>query len=97
MTRMALFAVTLKFTDDEERRQRIRPMHREYLKKLLDDGKLHESGPFVDDSGALLIYDAADLAEVQELLANDPYAPNGIVESVSINEWNRVIHRDAGS
>ena len=94
---MALFAVTLKFTDDEERRQRIRPTHREYLKKLLDDGKLHESGPFVDDSGALLIYDAADLAEVQELLANDPYAPNGIVESVSINEWNRVIFRESGS
>jgi len=92
---MPLFAVVLRFTDDAERRQRIRPTHREYLRKLLDEGKLHESGPFVDDSGALLIYDAADIAEVQEILANDPYAPNGIVESVSINEWNRVIARDS--
>lgn len=91
---MPLFAVTITFTDDEERRQRIRPGHREYLKKLLDQGKLHESGPFVDDSGALLIYDAADFAEVQELLANDPYAPNGIVDGVVIKEWNRVMARD---
>ena len=92
---MPLFAVTLKFTDDVERRLEVRPTHREYLKELLAQGKLHESGPFVDDTGALLIYDAADYAEVQELLANDPYAPNGIVESATINEWNRVIAREA--
>jgi uncharacterized protein YciI len=92
---MPLFAVTLKFTDDVERRLEVRPTHREYLKELLAQGKLHESGPFVDDSGALLIYDAADVAEVQELLANDPYAPNGIVASATINEWNRVIARDS--
>ena len=91
---MALFAVTIKFTDDAERRQQVRPTHREYLKKLLDAGKLFESGPFVDDSGAMIVYDAADVAEVQELLANDPYAPNGIVETVTINEWNRVIARE---
>ncbi len=94
---MPLFAVTLTFTDDEERRLRVRPTHREYLKKLLDDGKLHESGPFVDDTGALLIYDAADLAEVQELLANDPYTPNGIVAGASIHEWNRVMARGSGA
>lgn len=92
---MPLFAVTLKFTADVERRQEVRPTHREYLKELLAKGKLHESGPFVDDTGALLIYDAADIAEVQELLANDPYAPNGIVESATINEWNRVIARES--
>jgi uncharacterized protein YciI len=92
---MPLFAVTIKFTDDTERRVQVRPTHREYLKKLLEAGKLHESGPFVDDSGALIIYDAADVAEVQELLANDPYAPNGIVETVTINEWNRVMARES--
>jgi len=92
---MPLFAVTLKFTDDVERRLEVRPTHREYLKELLAQGKLHESGPFADDTGALLIYDAADVAEVQELLANDPYAPNGIVASASINEWNRVISRES--
>ncbi len=91
---MSLFAVTLTFTDDLERRLQIRPTHREYLGTLLENGQLYESGPFVDDSGALLIYDAADVAEVQELLANDPYTPSGIIESVTINEWNRVMFRD---
>ena len=43
----------------------------------------------------MLVYDAEDLAEVQELLANDPYAPNGIVAEVTINEWNRVIDRNS--
>jgi hypothetical protein len=94
---MPLFAVTLTFTDDAERRQQIRPAHREYLKQLVEQGKLEQSGPFTDDSGALLVYNAADLAEVQEMLANDPYAPNGIVAHVSINEWNRVIDRAAAS
>ena len=94
---MALFAVTIKFTDDEERRLAVRPTHREYLKQLLDAGKLFESGPFADDTGARLVYDAADVAEVQELMANDPYTPNGIIESVSINEWKRVIFRESAS
>jgi uncharacterized protein YciI len=90
---MALFAVTLTFTDDLERRLDVRPKHREYLGKLLRDGKLHESGPFRDDSGALLIYDAEDVAEVQELLSADPYTPAGIIAGASIKEWNVVMSR----
>ena len=92
---MALFAVTLTFSDDTERRLQVRPSHREYLKSLLDSGKLLESGPFVDETGALLIYEAADLAEVQEILANDPYAPSGVVAGVAIHEWNRTMFRES--
>lgn len=92
---MPLFAAVIKFTGDVERRQQVRPTHREYLKSLIEQGKLYESGPFVDDSGALLIYDAADFAEVQEIMGADPYAPNGIIAEVQINEWNRVIARDS--
>ena len=90
---MALFAVTLTFTDDTERRLEVRPTHREYLAQLLERGKLHESGPFVDDSGALIVYDAADVAEVQELLSADPYTPAGIIAGASIKEWNVVMRR----
>ncbi|MDQ3525464.1 MAG: YciI family protein, partial [Chloroflexota bacterium] len=67
---MALFAVALTFVDDEERRLQVRPTHREYLQTLLDAGKLHESGPYTDDSGALLIYDAESEADVRKLLAD---------------------------
>lgn len=87
---MALFAVAITFVDDEERRLQVRPTHREYLQTLLDAGKLHESGPYTDDSGALLIYDAENEAEVKELLANDPYTAGGVIDNTMIKEWNVV-------
>lgn len=94
---MTLFAVTLSYTDDVERRLEVRPKHREYLRTLLENGKLHESGPFADDSGALLIYDAKDVAEVQELLSADPFTPAGIIAGATIKEWNVVMSRQASA
>jgi uncharacterized protein YciI len=90
---MALFAVALTFVDDEERRLQVRPTHREYLQTLLDAGKLHESGPYTDDSGALLIYDAESEAEVKKLLADDPYTAGGVIDTTTIREWNVVFSR----
>jgi uncharacterized protein YciI len=92
---MALFAANLEFTSDLEHRDQIRPHHREYLRSLLDAGKLHESGPYADNSGALIVYEATDLADVQELVANDPYAKAGIIKGATILEWNVVISKYA--
>src|SRR5688572_4082582 len=69
---MAKFAAILTFGNTEQRLA-ARPAHREYLKSLLDSGKLAASGPWVDESGALIIYEAADEAEVRKLMAADPY------------------------
>lgn len=93
---MALFAVNLEFSDDVQRRSEVRPTHREYLATLLKKGKLQQSGPFTDDSGALLIYDVEDVAEAQELLSNDPYTPAGIIVGATIKEWNVVMSRLEG-
>ncbi len=93
---MALFAVAITFVDDEERRLKVRPTHREYLQTLLDAGKLHESGPYTDDSGALLIYDAENEAEVKEIVANDPYTAGGVIGDTTIKEWNVVFSRMKG-
>lgn len=93
---MALFAVAITLVDDEERRLKVRPTHREYLQTLLDAGKLHESGPYTDDSGALLIYDAENEAEVKEILANDPYTAGGVIGDTTIKEWNVVFSRMKG-
>jgi uncharacterized protein YciI len=90
---VAKFAVTITYSDDVEKRQAVRPLHREYSKQLLDAGKLVESGPFADDSGAMLIYEVEDLAAAQEQLANDPYTPNGIIAGATIKEWNVVMSR----
>jgi uncharacterized protein YciI len=88
-TRMAKFVALLTF-GNEEQRLATRPRHREYLKSLLDSGKLVMSGPWTDDSGALLLYEAADEAEVRALLAADPYSEGECLAGVEVKEWTQV-------
>ncbi len=89
---MPKFVINIVFTNDNDKRLATRPVHREYDKALYESGKLHESGPFLDDSGALIIYNAESLAEAESILAADPYSiTGGIIESAAIHEWNRVI------
>ena len=86
---MAKFVAVITF-GDQDNRIKVRPRHRAYLEQLLADGKLHASGPWADDSGALIIYEAADEAEARALLAADPYSQtDGILANVELNEWNR--------
>ena len=83
---MALFAVQLRFTDTD-RRMQVRPAHRDYLTSLKEAGKLVAAGPFADQTGALLIYDVADEAELRDILAKDPYTPADVYEIAALNEW----------
>jgi uncharacterized protein YciI len=92
---MAKYAVVIEFPDPA-RVNEVRPKHREYLAALLKQGKLYATGPFVDNTGALLVYDVADEAEARQLLADDPYGQAGVVKVVSVNEWNVVLEGTAG-
>lgn len=85
---MALFAVQLRFDPaDLDRRLEVRPAHREYLTELHAQGKLVTAGPYSDQSGALLIYDVTDEAELREILAKDPYTPAKVYEIAGLHEW----------
>ena len=87
---MAKFAVILQFGDNAKRLE-VRPRHRAYLEQLLADGKLLASGPWADDSGALILYEAADEAEARALWAADPYSQtDGAIADVQIREWKRL-------
>ncbi|HET7094185.1 MAG TPA: YciI family protein [Thermomicrobiales bacterium] len=90
---MARFALILTYGPDTERRLAIRPTHRDYLKRLVAEGKLHEAGPWADDRGALIVYEAADEVEARDIFAADPYneGGSGVVGAFEIKEWNRVI------
>jgi uncharacterized protein len=88
---MALFAVLIEFMEDEDLRLRTRPVHREYLRSLFDAGKLAMSGPWADDTGALIIYDAEDMAEAQRILDNDPYRSAGVIANATVKEWRVVL------
>lgn len=88
---MALYALYIRFTDNVDARLKTRPVHREYLKSLYDAGKVVEAGPFVDDSGAIIVYDVESKAAAEAQFAQDPYSiTGGIVETAVIHEWNRV-------
>ena len=89
---MGLFVALIEFTEDEERRLETRPVHRDYLRSLLDAGKLAMSGPWADDTGALIIYDAETMAEAERILDGDPYRSAGVIANATLREW-RVVMR----
>lgn len=91
---MANFAVILRFGDAALRDQ-VRPTHRVFLREQYDANRLVESGPFVDDTGALMVYEAESEEAVRAIIANDPYFMNdGVVASFEVKEWNVVFpHR----
>lgn len=93
---MARFAVVIAFPDPD-RVNEVRPKHREYLADLLAQGKLYATGPYVDNTGALLVYEVADEAEARQLLADDPYGQEGVVNVVSVKEWKVVMEGTAGT
>jgi len=88
---MAKFVALLTFGPGREARLSVRPRHREYLTSLLERGKLIASGPFADDQGALLIYEAENRDEAQALLDADPYTAAGVLAGVEIREWVQVL------
>ncbi|WP_433266512.1 YciI family protein [Actinosynnema sp. CS-041913] len=84
---MARFVVELVFGDNQDERVAVRPAHRDYLATLVEQGKLLVSGPYADQSGAVLVYDVADEAELKAVLAADPYTPAGVVAETRVHEW----------
>src|SRR5215210_3722084 len=92
---MALFAVLIEFTEDEELRLQTRPVDREYLRSLLDAGKLAMSGPWADDTGALIIYEAENMAEAERILDSDPYRSAGVIANATLTERKVVLRAPA--
>src|SRR3954470_4358560 len=88
---MGLFGALLEFTGDEERRLQTRPVHREYLRSLFDAGKLAISGPWADDTGALIVYEVQGIAEAERILDGDPYRSAGVIASATLKEWRVVL------
>ncbi|WP_033436477.1 YciI family protein [Saccharothrix sp. NRRL B-16314] len=88
---MARFAVELVYGDDEDARLAVRPAHRDYLATLVERGALLVSGPYADQTGALLVYEAADEDELREILAADPYTSAGVIAETRVHEWQTLL------
>lgn len=70
-----------------------RPDHLAYLSGL--GATLKGAGPFLDENGApngsLILLEADNLADAQNIAAQDPYAKAGLFADVTIRPWNWVI------
>lgn len=86
-----LYAVELSFDPDNNgRRLELRPAHRESLAGLFAEGVLKMSGPWEDDSGALLIFDT-DAEGIERILADDPYFAAPGVDVVAVRRWQTIV------
>jgi uncharacterized protein len=85
------FAAIIEYIQDKAKIAELRPVHRQYLASLKDKGQLAVSGPFTDDWGALIVYEAGSKDEAETLLKGDPFHQNGIFVSWTIRPWNTVI------
>ena len=85
------FAAIIEYSQDKAKIQSLRPVHRQYLTALREHGQLAASGPFTDDSGALIVYEAASAEEAEKILQGDPFHQNGIFLKYVLRPWNPVI------
>lgn len=77
----------------QDLRAATRPAHLAHLEPLTP--RILAAGPLMDDSGehpvgSLIVIDSDDRAEVEALLANDPYTQAGLFESTEIRPWRAV-------
>ncbi len=75
---------------NQEKIAEVRPIHRQYLSQLKEAGKLWASGPFTDDSGALIIYETESEEEARQLIERDPFYEAGVFQEIQLKPWNRV-------
>lgn len=85
------FAAVIEYAQDKAKIAELRPVHRQYLSSLKENGQLAASGPFTDDYGALIIYEAATKEEAEAILKADPFSKAGVFVSYVMRPWNAVI------
>jgi len=64
--------------------------HIAYLRDLVAAGTLRASGPLIGTTlrSGFLIFAAPDRAAVERLVAADPFATEGLIEALTIFEWD---------
>lgn len=86
---MSLYAVTYVHPDQERWLEHLEA-HLHWIERRLADGTLVASGPLQDvpELSALLLLRARDPQHVRELIADDPYVSEGLLNELSIVKWD---------
>jgi uncharacterized protein len=88
-TKMSFFIVTMTHPEGDSWNRHLAD-HVTYLQKLVKDGILRASGPLKNmphRSGFLIIF-AASRHEVEAEVSRDPFAREGLIENLTILEWD---------
>lgn len=85
---MARYVVEMVFVAPQERLALVRPAHRRYWEELAVRGVLLGGGLYADESGGLMLCEAAGETVLRHWVAGDPYVRGNLVRSVRIKEWN---------
>ncbi|MFB9906748.1 YciI family protein [Allokutzneria oryzae] len=88
---MARFVVQWVYSEDRDARLAARPEHRLHLGSLAERGVVLAAGPLGDDSGGIVVFEAADVTELQGYLDADPYTKAGVIVKTTVTEWNPVL------
>lgn len=86
---MAFFLVTMSHPDGEGWNTHLKA-HIDYLQELVEQGKLRASGPLRGTplrTGFLILL-ADNKAEAEAIIAQDPFAIEGLIEELTIVEWD---------
>ena len=77
-------------------RQETRPSHLAYLSELDEKGALKFAGPFLGDdgnsNGSLVMIEAENRSEAEEIAASDPYAKAGLFANVEVRAWSWTVN-----
>jgi uncharacterized protein YciI len=88
---LSLFVVVWHYVDDTELVDRIRPLHREFLMKLVEAGTVRQAGPWVDGSGGLLVFDVAGQDELDGWIEQDPFTVHGAIAHRQSWAWRPLV------
>lgn len=89
------FAALIEYTSDKEKIAAVRPEHRRYLSELIATGRLAISGPTLDDWGAIIVYEAENQEQAENLLRADPFHAAGVFVRWTWRPWNPIFGNKA--
>lgn len=85
------YAVFIDYGPDKSKIDEFRPPHREYLKGLIESGKLVIAGPITDNTGGLIVYNVEQESEVEDIIKADPFYKCGVFQTWKIRPWKIVM------
>ncbi|MFY9270600.1 MAG: YciI family protein [Candidatus Manganitrophaceae bacterium] len=73
-----------------ELRKQLRPAHLERLERLNAEKKLLLAGPFSDQTGSLILFEANSMGEATAWAAADPYVSGGVFIQYEVKPFTQV-------